>query len=411
MPPLPSPGKGPLLVAEQLAFQKGVRDGGAVDGHKGLPAPGAGGMDGVGEQLLSCSALPADEDCGAAGGHLPGQSLGGKKGRALAHDAVKGVLGNMALSQDLAADLLLALLLVPEPLEDTEGPDKIPVSEHRLDADVYRAAADLHHSGANGLAVGEAFLKGQKGQGLLGLPVQKIPGGQLQNGLRLGVTGKDGAVGIHPDDPRLQGLLEKVKDAFHLDGAVEHPLDAVGVFRQGGKVGKKAGAVQHMLAFQVKGQFDEGVGAEEPGAQVDNLLHPVGDIPSLPSGDGQGEVGRLRGPGVVGGQLHLPHPQLVKKSDGFGGHGLVDVHQQGPGVPGKGDKPLEALPGDPNFGDDHRPVVWDDLGKSPADKGTGGDQVGVRRGDAVDGAPLDAVGANLDMVPQKVSNLAGVQFH
>ncbi len=241
--------------------------------------------------------------------------------------------------------------------------------------------------------------------------VQQLVGGDFQDGLRLGVAGKDGAVKVHPDDPGFQGLLEKVEDAFHLDGAVEHPLDAVGVLRQGGEIGLEGGAVQPVLALQVEGQLDEGVGAKEPGPQVDDLLHPVRDIPPLPGGDGAGEVGRLRRAGVVGVKLHLPHPQLVQQGDGLGSHWLVDVHQQRLGVPGQGHKTVKPLPRNSHLGDNHRSGAGDNLGKLPADEGAGGDKVDVRRGDLLDGPPLDAVSANLDMLPQKIPHLAGVKLH
>ncbi len=138
MSPLPGPGEGSVLVAEELAFQEGIRDGSAVDGNKRFPAPGAGGVDGVGKKLLAGSAFPADENGGGAGGHLFCQGLGGEDGGALTHDAVKGVLGDVPLPQQLAANLLLPLFLVLEALEDAKGPNQRPVAEHRLEADVHR---------------------------------------------------------------------------------------------------------------------------------------------------------------------------------------------------------------------------------------------------------------------------------
>ena len=50
-------GKGALVIAEQLAFQQRLGQGGAVDGHKGHIPAGGGVVDGVGEQLLAGAAF------------------------------------------------------------------------------------------------------------------------------------------------------------------------------------------------------------------------------------------------------------------------------------------------------------------------------------------------------------------
>ena len=63
-------GKGPFLVAEEFAFDKGVRNGGAVHLHKGLGRPGSPVVDGPGHQFLPGAVLPGDEDPGIAGGGM-----------------------------------------------------------------------------------------------------------------------------------------------------------------------------------------------------------------------------------------------------------------------------------------------------------------------------------------------------
>jgi hypothetical protein len=50
-------GKGALLVAEQLALQQLLRDGGAVEGQEGRLGTGAVLVDGAGDQLLAGAAL------------------------------------------------------------------------------------------------------------------------------------------------------------------------------------------------------------------------------------------------------------------------------------------------------------------------------------------------------------------
>ena len=57
-----APGEGPLFMAEELAFEKGVRDGGTIDGKEGLFGPEAVVIDRPGEKLLARSALPPEKD-------------------------------------------------------------------------------------------------------------------------------------------------------------------------------------------------------------------------------------------------------------------------------------------------------------------------------------------------------------
>ena len=54
-------GEGALLVAEQLAFQQVLRDGGAVEGQERCFAPGAVLVDGPGDQFLAGAALAGDQ--------------------------------------------------------------------------------------------------------------------------------------------------------------------------------------------------------------------------------------------------------------------------------------------------------------------------------------------------------------
>ena len=56
------PGKSPLLIAEQFAFQQRVRQGRAVDHHKRLLGPFAGGVQGVCDKLLAGARFAVDVD-------------------------------------------------------------------------------------------------------------------------------------------------------------------------------------------------------------------------------------------------------------------------------------------------------------------------------------------------------------
>src|SRR6266702_1464865 len=71
---LHSAGEGTLHVPEELAFQKRLRDGSAVDGNERLSAPRTGGVDGAGDQFLAGAALAGDED--VARGRTRSRDLG-----------------------------------------------------------------------------------------------------------------------------------------------------------------------------------------------------------------------------------------------------------------------------------------------------------------------------------------------
>ena len=55
-------GEGALLVAEQLALQQRLGDGGAVDRQERLVGPAAVLVEGAGDQLLAGAALAEDQD-------------------------------------------------------------------------------------------------------------------------------------------------------------------------------------------------------------------------------------------------------------------------------------------------------------------------------------------------------------
>ena len=78
--------------AEHLAFEQGIRDGRAVDGHKGGIAPGGVVVDGLGEDLLARAGRPQDQ--GVDGPSGDGQGLGHHlpHGRTAADDAADVVL-------------------------------------------------------------------------------------------------------------------------------------------------------------------------------------------------------------------------------------------------------------------------------------------------------------------------------
>ena len=61
-------------MTEEFTFEECFRDGGTIHFDKRLSGTGAGIVDRIGDQLLSCSALTPDEDRGLAGRHPSNQS-------------------------------------------------------------------------------------------------------------------------------------------------------------------------------------------------------------------------------------------------------------------------------------------------------------------------------------------------
>src|SRR4029077_14075703 len=61
-PPRGGAGEGPLLVAEELALEEGLRERGAVHGHEGTCGARAPAMDRARRDLLADAALAEQED-------------------------------------------------------------------------------------------------------------------------------------------------------------------------------------------------------------------------------------------------------------------------------------------------------------------------------------------------------------
>ncbi len=109
-PPLPGrAGEGAGLIAEQLALQEVFRQRGAVDGHKGLGHPPAGGVDAVGEELLAGAGLPGDQHVGIRPAEFFGNFHLLPHLRVYGDDAAEGVLGGGALPDQALSNLALLL--------------------------------------------------------------------------------------------------------------------------------------------------------------------------------------------------------------------------------------------------------------------------------------------------------------
>ena len=76
-------------MAEQLGLDQVRGDGAAVDGDEGAPAPGAGLVDGAGEQFLAGAGLALDQDGDGARGGAAGAGDGALHGGAAVDDGVE----------------------------------------------------------------------------------------------------------------------------------------------------------------------------------------------------------------------------------------------------------------------------------------------------------------------------------
>ena len=137
-------GEGPGLIAEQLALQQAVADGGAVDGHERAVPAVAGVVDGLGEQLLAGAGLSQDQHGGPGGGIALGDLNGAADGRGVPQNVVEGVFGHQALFMQFEADLLLAVLQLLHVLEGGHHAPALAVHQNGDPVGVAQGLVDLH---------------------------------------------------------------------------------------------------------------------------------------------------------------------------------------------------------------------------------------------------------------------------
>ncbi len=90
------PGKGAFDVAEELAFKKGFNEGRTVQGNQGPLGARTQLMQGLGDQLLTGSGLPGDEDGSVVRRHTLNLRIQMPHGRTVAdHAGEDGVLGDV----------------------------------------------------------------------------------------------------------------------------------------------------------------------------------------------------------------------------------------------------------------------------------------------------------------------------
>ena len=90
-PSLGCSGECAFLVAEELTFEEGFRDGGTVDLDQGLSGAGARIMDRMGNQFLPCAALSTDKDSGLTRCHAADEAHHLLHLRASIDDVMKGI--------------------------------------------------------------------------------------------------------------------------------------------------------------------------------------------------------------------------------------------------------------------------------------------------------------------------------
>jgi hypothetical protein len=96
-------GEGAGFVAEELGFEDGVLDGGAVDGDEGFVVAGTSLVDGVGEDFFAGAGGAGDEDGDGGGGGALGLVHDGVHGGAAADDEVEVFVLGAAEVEELAA--------------------------------------------------------------------------------------------------------------------------------------------------------------------------------------------------------------------------------------------------------------------------------------------------------------------
>ncbi len=200
------PGKGPLLIAEQLAFQQVLRKRRDVDGHKGSLRPAAGLVDSVGEELLSRAGLPDQKDGAFAAGHAGQRLFGFADGPGLPDDVGKAVFGVVSFVEELVSQLALPGLHIVEPLEQGEGSDArvLPDNGNHLHAEVH--AVHLYGLDRQGLAALQTLGKGNVGEHLLAPPPLNQRGADAGHLLRAAAAGEYLALFVYAHHAVLQAL-------------------------------------------------------------------------------------------------------------------------------------------------------------------------------------------------------------
>ena len=316
--------------------------------------------------------------------------------------------------EKLAAQLVLPVLRIVEPLHRGEGADAGVPPQHRGHGHVDVDSPGAHHPGGLGGLLLQAAGKGQEGIHRAGGAVQSLAAGDAGDLLQLAVAGKDLPPLVDPHDPLIQNLHEHLKLALQPQAPGEHPVKAVGIGGHLPLVLLKPLALQQLLQPQAEGRLDHGGAVAHPLADVDDLLRPGGDVAGLLGGDDEVILAhvRLRRAGVVEVEYQLVDPQLVEAGHRLPAHLVAQVDEEGPLARRQALEAAHHVPPEGDVDLHHLPVDGDVLVEiSQGVEGVGGDHIEVvPAGHVLDGTVPHAVGADGDPLAEQLLDLLGVKL-
>ena len=125
--PFPSTREGSVGVTEEFAFQKIILEGGAVHGYEGLPGPGAGVMNTLGEEFFSRAGFAHQKNVGIVLRVETGDLFRFLDNRAASDDIVESILRGVPAAEHQPPNFPLHLLDLGDILEGENGPEYLPV--------------------------------------------------------------------------------------------------------------------------------------------------------------------------------------------------------------------------------------------------------------------------------------------
>ena len=160
--------------------------------------------------------------------------LGLQHGRAVADDVVKYIFGFVAPVIELAAELVLALLLFSKPLEDDEAAHgfPLPVGGGGGEIDINPVQLDQFGELLAQVLPLQALIELQAG-GHERTAHCASPA-QVEHLLRHRIDGKDLPFHIHPQNPHGQGSHEDIQVVFRPQAVAPQGHQAVALVLQGG---------------------------------------------------------------------------------------------------------------------------------------------------------------------------------
>ena len=187
-------------MAEQFAFQQGLGQGGAVDGHHG-PGPMLGSLvDGPGHLLLARARLALDQDRGRGVCQVADQLEDLVHLRVLAQDVVEAEMRLQLLAQ--VNDLVLQRAFAHGPFHDQQQ----MIDIDRLGQEIVGAQPDrLHHLVDAGIPGGDDHRHGQVPLHHLANQVHPVQPGHAQIG----------------DDQAVKAIEERFQSFFAVAGDID----------------------------------------------------------------------------------------------------------------------------------------------------------------------------------------------